>query len=84
MYEDRHRKEHILLKLKRLLPGSTAVLKAVRTRSGLTHEPSEVADALKDHWGYKLQKREVDLTVFRAWLAGDGLSFRDVCVDTIT
>ena len=45
-------KENIMTQLTRIAPGSTMTINALRTQEGkITTDPTEVAEALRKHWG---------------------------------
>ncbi len=63
------RKEHILTRLKRLLPGASLGLNAICTASGeVTADPAEMANSLKDHWSQVFTRRDIDTAQLRTWL----------------
>ena len=54
-------KEHYLIKLKRLTPGLAASLNAMHTSNGLSTEPADLADSLREHWGEVFRHKPVNL-----------------------
>ena len=63
------RKEHILVRLKRLLPGDSLGLNATISEDGVvTTDPAEMAGILRSHWGKVFTRRPVDNTLLGAWL----------------
>ena len=63
------KKEHILQKLRRLCPGESKSLNAVRTQSGcITTDPSDMAQALVSHWSQVFAAKDSNQTLLRQWL----------------
>jgi hypothetical protein len=67
-------KEHLLIRLRKLLPGGSASLNTVCTPDGLSTDPIDIATALRDHWGNVFKQKSTKLNVYRSWLAEDGFS----------
>ena len=68
--ERAHRKENIVKKLKRLLPGNTNTLAAMQTTDGdVTDSPEGMAETLKLHWGKVFGHKEVDFNAMENWLS---------------
>jgi hypothetical protein len=73
------RKENILVRLKRLIPGSATCLKAMcNSRGEVTTEPSKMADLLREHWSDVFKRTDIDSDTLQNWLTsvfpdgGDG------------
>ena len=63
------RRDNIQTRLKRLVPGTTTALKAMCSSTGeVTTNPSEMAAALRDHWGSIFSERHIDEDRLSAWL----------------
>ena len=63
-------KESIINQLKRLLPGSSVALSAMRDKDGrITTDPKNMADIVNDHWGNVFSRKEVALHKLRSWLS---------------
>ena len=63
------RKENILVKLKKLLPGAQSGLAAMLTTDGtVTTDPKDIADTLRDHWGHVFNRRPIDTDLLGGWL----------------
>jgi len=73
-------KEHLLVRLKKLLPGASASLNTIQTPDGLSTDPEDIASGLRQHWSKVFKGRDVDLGVYRSWLAQDGFSFGSIGV----
>ena len=64
----KHRKDSLLVRLKKLQPGCTASLRALRKPDGtVTLEPRQMATELARYWGTVFQRREVDLSALPHW-----------------
>ena len=55
-------------------------LNAIHSPNGVSTDPREIADALREHWGKVFHGREVDLSIYRSWLAEDGFTFASLGV----
>ena len=67
--EKTQRKECIVKKLKRLLPGATTTLAAIQTSNGdIIDTPEGMASALRDHWGTVFQHKEINRDALSSWL----------------
>ena len=63
------KKEHVLEKLRRLCPGESKSLTAVRTQNGsITTDPSDMAQALVSHWSQVFAAKDSNQTLLRQWL----------------
>lgn len=63
-------KEHILVSLKRTLPGATATIHAMETDTNVvTTDPAEVAQALPAHWGKVFNGARIDERKISKWLS---------------
>ena len=69
-FEYQCRKEQILVRLKRLLPGQGTTLNAVADPDTLeaVTEPSEMADILTRHWGNVFSSKPTCLRTLQGWL----------------
>ena len=56
-YEYHAQKEHILTKLKKLIPGTCASLSVMHTPDGFSTDPNDLADILRTHWGEVFKKK---------------------------
>ena len=57
------KKENILTKLKRLMPGCSAGINAMSDKEGnVTTDPKEIAKLLRDHWAETFRKRGIGNT----------------------
>ena len=74
-YDYSNHKEHLLTRLKKLIPGGSMSLNAIHSPNGVSTDPREIADALREHWGKVFHGREVDLSIYGSWLAEDGFTF---------
>ena len=72
------RKEHILTKLKRTLPGSTTSIAAMQVSDNcVTSDPDQIALALQQHWSKVFKREPIDAHLLRQWLQSlPGLSQR--------
>ena len=62
-------RDSIQTKLRRLVPGGTTTLKAMRTAAGaVTTDPREMAAALCDHWGDTFASKPVAQVRLAEWL----------------
>ena len=62
-------KSNILVKLKRLLPGCTDSVAALRREDGqVANSAAEMAEALRTHWERVFQAPMVDADLMRQWL----------------
>ena len=53
-------KDSILVRLKRLMPGQSNAIPALRDkRNQVTTDPAEMASILNEHWGAKFSRRGV-------------------------
>ena len=67
-------KENILVRLQRLLPGTTGGLSVMRDKFGdLTSDPAEMAGILNEHWGSVFSRKDVARHKIASWLV-DGPS----------
>ena len=63
------RKEHILVQLRRLLPGASFPLNAMQgLDSSVAAVPAKMADILKDHWSKIFTRQAVDPNLLQDWL----------------
>ena len=63
------RREHIQTRLKRMVPGASTVLKAIRTPDGsITATPEDMASALRDYWSQIFAHKGVDRQKLACWL----------------
>ena len=63
------RKEQILTKLKRALPGNANTIQAMRTDDGeVTSDRSKIAHCLQKHWQHVFQRRPIDGELLERWL----------------
>ena len=63
------RKEHILTKLKKLSPGESTTLGAMRKPNGeITTSPEDIADLPRSHWGEVLKKKQIDQMALQMWM----------------
>jgi hypothetical protein len=63
------RKDHILVRLKRLMPGASTSLQAMVDDTGaVTADPEEMATSLRDHWGTVFAERSIDKQLLDKWL----------------
>ena len=69
----KQKKEHILTRLKRLVPGSTPGLNAMIDEDGkVTAEPAGVASILRKHWAKTFTHRNIDRAKLDRWLDESG------------
>ena len=55
------RKDNILLRIRRLMPGASTGINAIRSEEGTIHnEASEMAENLKKHWGRTFSRRDIN------------------------
>ena len=68
-FEVASRKEHILRKLQRLIPGECPGLSVLASPGNgeFATQPIDIASLLKQHWGGVFCRRPVDLTNMRNW-----------------
>jgi len=63
------KKENILTRIKRLLPGSLGGLNAMRNEAGeITTDPKAIASILDLHWSKVFSKRGIDDVLLQQWL----------------
>ena len=63
------KKENILTRIKRLLPGSLGGLNAMRNEAGeITTDPKAIAAILNLHWSKVFSKRGIDDALLQQWL----------------
>ena len=63
------KKENILTRIKRLLPGSLWGLNAMRNEAGeITTDPKAIAAILNLHWSKVFSKRGIDDALLQQWL----------------
>ena len=68
--EKRRKKESVIRKLKRLLPGSNTTIPAVRGEDGeVTADPQKMAEILATHWGRVFSDKPIDTEMLEAWLS---------------
>ena len=66
--ERKHRKDQLLVRLKKLQPGCTTSLRALRKPDGsVTLEPMQMAAELSRYWGGVFQTSAVDLSTLPDW-----------------
>ena len=65
-----NRKDHFLIRLKRMIPGSTTGLNALEEpcTGGIVTEPREMARLLTEHRGKVLTAKPVDSRLLSRWL----------------
>lgn len=64
------RKQQLLAKLARLVPGATNSIGAIKRNDGsLATTPTEIADALKNHWEPIFQNKGIDTEILDEWIA---------------
>ena len=62
-------KENILVRLQRLLPGTTASLSVMRDKNhNLTSDPAEMAAILNEHWGSVFSRKDIARHKIASWL----------------
>ena len=68
--EYQQKKEQLLVRLKRMLPGSTTCLGALEdpASKAVTTDPRNMARLLTEHWGRTLTAKPVDQRLLSAWL----------------
>ena len=70
--EEEHRamkKDSIPLKVRRLMPGVSTVLNAMRSEEGTIHNDArEMADILRKHWGKTFSRRDIDKGKLAEWM----------------
>lgn len=65
----KRRKDHVLVRLRRLIPGAALCLKAMCDESGeVTTQPAKMAEILRKHWSGVFARKDIDETVLRRWL----------------
>ena len=65
----RQKKDHILVKLRRLTPGQNSALTAVKMASGeITTDPAQMAAALQTHWAQVFASKPMDGALLTKWL----------------
>ena len=74
-YEYTHKKEHLLTRLKRLIPGGCCSLQAMCTKNGISTRPEDIAECLKEHWSKVFSRKNVNLQYTGAGWAGMGSPF---------
>ena len=63
------RKEHVSVRLKRLVPGATVGLTAMADEHGqVTTDPSRMAELLRGHWQAVFSERVIDRALLQRWL----------------
>ena len=66
--ERKQAKEQIMLRLRRMQPGSTATLKAIRCKDGsVTLDQTKMAAELAEHWAQVFTARPVNLELLAEW-----------------
>ena len=75
--EYQQKKEHLLRKLQRIMPGTQGGLDAMcsKDRQNITTDPARIADFLREHWSEVFEKKPVDLNALRSWTPFDTYSF---------
>ena len=64
-----HKKENILVKLKRLMPGASSGVNAMASDQGeITTDPMEMANILRQHWGRVFTRKPTNGRLRNAWL----------------
>jgi len=62
-------KENILVRLKRLIPGQSTTLSALKSSNGsIVNDPDDMARVLNDHWGEVFSRKNVRLDRLSSWL----------------
>ncbi|CAK0890248.1 unnamed protein product, partial [Prorocentrum cordatum] len=62
-------RESIAMKIRRLKPGGTAQLRAIRKPDGsVTTDPEQIADALAQHWRLAFGRQDIDQDALSEWL----------------
>ncbi|CAK0851772.1 unnamed protein product [Prorocentrum cordatum] len=62
-------KENILVKLRRLLPGTCTGLNAMADEDGAsTADPAEIAGIMRKHWAEVFSRKTIDRTLLSSWL----------------
>ena len=81
----RHRKkEQILTKLKRLVPGTTTSLPAVQSPSGeIMTEPKEMAEVLCQHWRSTFSRTDINEEQLQGWLEAEFGSFENISLEEL-
>ena len=72
----RGRREHLLRRLKRLLPGQCSSLQGLLDAAGkYVSDPEQVANMLSVHWGSVFSAADIDRSQLQTWLneVGDRL-----------
>ena len=66
----RMRKENLLVRLKRMMPGSTSGLNALEDAAsgGICTEPRDMARLLTEHWGRVLTSKPISSHLLERWL----------------
>ena len=65
----RQRKQSILTKLKRLLPGTCEAISVVKSDElGVCKDPEDIALALQRHWGKVFARKPIDTQLLQRWL----------------
>ena len=73
------KKEQILTKLKRLVPGTTACLAAVQSPEGeIITEPKEMAELLRRHWASVFSRKGIHEAKLCEWLSEEFGAFEDI------
>ena len=69
-YEYQHKKDQILVRLKKLLPGSTSGLNALEdpVTGNTVTDPQDMARLLTEHWGRILTGRPINKSLLSLWL----------------
>ena len=66
--ERKHKKDALLVRLKKLQPGCTANLRALRKDDGtVTLEPMQMAAELSSYWGQVFQRPDINLSQLPEW-----------------
>ena len=63
------KKEHVLVRLRRLLPGAALGIGALQSEDGkVTADASEMAGILRSHWGRFFARRPINSSTLQTWL----------------
>ena len=66
------RRQRMQVRLRRLMPGTSSSLAAVRTEDGrIVTDPGDIAEALRNHWAEVFRRKELDATTLEEWLLQD-------------
>ena len=62
-------KESVVRKLKRLVPGESTGINAMKNSAGaIVTSPNEIAQVLKQHWGGVFKRKQVRTEALQIWL----------------